>query len=88
MRNFTAIFADLTPEEIAEIMANPKCRFGSHSDLAAERAAMADEIERLKAELEAETQRRWEGNRIASSEAAEELAASQAREAKLREALK
>ena len=35
---------------------------------------MQAEIERLKAELEAETQRRWEGNRIASSEAAEELA--------------
>jgi hypothetical protein len=29
----------------------------------------------------------WDGNRIASNEAAEELAASQAREAKLREAL-
>jgi hypothetical protein len=32
--------------------------------------AAADEIERLKAELEAETQRRWDGNRIASDEAA------------------
>ena len=31
---------------------------------------MQAEIERLKAELEAETQRRWEGNRIASDEAA------------------
>jgi hypothetical protein len=31
-------------------------------------------IERLKAELAAETQRRWDGNRIASSEAAKELA--------------
>jgi hypothetical protein len=30
---------------------------------------MQAEIERLKAELEAETQRRWEGNRIASNEA-------------------
>ena len=35
MRNFTAVFADLTPEEIAEIMANPKCRYGAHADLAA-----------------------------------------------------
>ena len=47
----------------------------------------ANEIERLKAELEAETQRRWDGNRIASREAAEELAGCQAREAKLRKAL-
>ena len=46
---------------------------------------MQAEIEHLKAELAAETQRRWDGNRIASDEAAEELAASQAREAKLRE---
>jgi len=45
------------------------------------------EIERLKAELAAETQRRWDGNRIASAEATEELAASQAREAKLRDRL-
>lgn len=47
----------------------------------------ADEIERLKAGLAAETQRRWDGNRIASAEAAEELAECQAREAKLRTAL-
>jgi DNA repair exonuclease SbcCD ATPase subunit len=39
MRNFTAVYADLTPEEVAAIMANPKCRLGSHADLAAERAA-------------------------------------------------
>ena len=63
------------------------------------------EIKRLKAELAAETQRRWDGNRIASNEAAadfnelrdiavkemarwaREAGASQAREAKLREAL-
>jgi hypothetical protein len=39
MRNFTAVYADLTPEEVAEIMENPKCRFASHADLATERAA-------------------------------------------------
>ena len=33
------------------------------------------EIEHLKAELAAETQRRWDGNRIASDEAAEEALA-------------
>ena len=39
MRNFTAVYADLTPEEVAAIMANTKCRFASHADLATERAA-------------------------------------------------
>jgi uncharacterized small protein (DUF1192 family) len=75
------------------------------SDVCDENQGLLNEIERLKAELEAETQRRWDGNRIASAEAtadfnemrdmavkemarwAREAGASQAGEAKLREAL-
>ena len=87
MRNFTAIFADLTPEEIAEIMANPKCRLGSHADLAAERDAMAEEIERLR-ELLAESYADADDVlRPYIRRLEEQLAESQAREARLRDAL-
>ena len=75
MRNFTAVYADLKPEEVAEIMANPKCRFGSHADLAAERDTLAEEIAWLRVELSVEEKR--------SSEQWELLSASQDREAKL-----
>lgn len=44
------------------------------SDVCDENQGLLNKIERLKAKLEAETQRRWDGNRIASNEAAEELA--------------
>jgi hypothetical protein len=74
-------------DEITLLRVEKKDLVKQRDDLVQDNLAMISEIERLKAELEAETKRRWDGNRIASAEAAEELAECQAREAKLRETL-